>query len=60
MQNKQTRYDNKRPKLTWRMPEEQKHSIETVMERLGLTKQQFVDRLFQLGFAALEDEAGVR
>ena len=57
---KQGRYDNKRPKLTWRIPEGRKDDVHEVLERLGLNKQEFVDRLFNLAFAALQDEAGVR
>lgn len=57
---KQGRYDNKRPKLTWRVPEGRKDAVEEVMNRLELSKQEFVDRLFQLAFTALQDEAGVR
>lgn len=52
-------YSRKRPKITWREHEKDKDAIEVVRSRLELSGQQFIDRLFQIGFPVLLEEAGL-
>jgi hypothetical protein len=50
-------YSDKRPQYPFRLPEQQKDEVEQMRLQLGLSKQDFMEQVFNLGYPLLQKVA---
>lgn len=48
-------YSSKRPQYPFRVPKEQRDEVEELREMLGLGKQEFMTKIFELGYPLLKN-----
>jgi predicted DNA-binding protein len=51
------KYNESRPVYPWRIPKLDKERIDSLRDRLGLNKQEFVDALYEIAMNELENRA---
>lgn len=50
------RYDQARPQYPYRLPRELTNEVESLRQEFGFSKQQLMERIFELGYPMLLDE----